>query len=56
MHEGLITPVSMLKSKIIKLRENKRSRNRGINMDNFSGLLGIRGIDRIPNPQVWWME
>ena len=31
--------------------EIERSRIRAVQMDNLSGLLGIRRMDRIPNPK-----
>ena len=39
-------------SETMILRGNKRSRIRAVQMDNFRGLLGIRKMDRVPNPQM----
>ena len=33
-------------------KEKKISRIRAVQMDNFRGLLSIRRIDKVPNPQI----
>ena len=33
-------------------KEKKKSRVTAVQMDNLRGLLGIRRMDRVPNPQI----
>ena len=34
------------------LWNEERSRVRAVQMDNLRGILGIRGMDRVPNAQI----
>ena len=33
-------------------KKNERSRIRSVQMDNFTGLLGVRRMDRVPNARI----
>ena len=33
-------------------KEKERSRMRAVQMDSIRGLLGIRGMDRVPNARI----
>ena len=33
-------------------KEKERSRIKGVQMDNFRGLLSIKSMDRVPNAQI----
>ena len=48
-HEILLVPVLMNGSETLLRKEKERSRIRAVMRDNLRGLLGIRGINRIPN-------
>ena len=52
MHETLLVPVLMYASETIIFKEKERSRISTVQMDNFRGLVGIRRMDRVPNPRV----
>ena len=39
-------------SKTMLWKEKERSRIRAVQMDYLRGLLGIRGMDRVPNTQI----
>ena len=49
LHETLLVPVLMYCSEAMLWKEKERSRIRTVQMDNLSGLVGIRRMDRVPN-------
>ena len=51
-HETLFVPVVMYDSEKMLRNEKERSRIRAVQMGNFRGLLGIRRMDRVPNPRI----
>ena len=51
LHETLIVPV-MYGSETMLWKEKKRSRIKGVHMDNLRGLIGIMRMDRVPNPRI----
>ena len=52
LHESLLAPFLTYGSKTMIWREKERSRIRYIQLDNLSGLLGIRKIDKVPNARI----
>ena len=46
LHEVLLVTVHLYGSETMTWREKVRSRIRGVQMDNFRGLLGIKRMDR----------
>ena len=52
LQETLIVPVLMYGSETMLWKEKKRSRISIVQMDNLRGLLGIRGMDRVPNARM----
>ena len=52
MHETLLVPVLIYGGDTILWKEKERSRITGVQMDKFTGLLGIRRIDRVPNARI----
>ena len=52
LHETLLVPFLMYNSEVILLKEKERSRIRAVQMDNLTGLLGIRRMDIVPNTRV----
>ena len=42
----------MYDSEIILWKEKQRSRITAVEMDSLSGLLGIRGMDKVPNARI----
>ena len=52
LHETLLVPVLMYVSETKLWMEMERCRNGAVQMDNLRGLLGINGMDRVPNAQV----
>ena len=51
LNETLLVPVLIYGSETIKWNE-KMSRTRAVQMDNLRGLLGIRIMDKVPNPRI----
>ena len=51
LHESLLVPVHTYGSEndMEIWREKKKSRIKGVHMDNLRVLLGIRRMDKIPN-------
>ena len=49
-------PIILYVSEIIVWRRKEISRIRGVQMDNLIGLLGIRGMDRVPNTWISCVE
>ena len=52
LHETLLVPVLIYGGDTILWKEKERSRITGVQMDKFTGLLGIRRIDRVPNTRI----
>ena len=52
MHETLLVPVLTYGIKTMLWKEKERSRIRVEQMDNLRVLLGIRKMNRVPNPQI----
>ena len=52
LHETLLVHVLMFGSEAMLWKENERSRNRTVQIDNITGLLGIRRMDRVPNARI----
>ena len=52
MLEILLVSVLMYGSEPMLWRRKERSRVRVIRMDSFRGLLGIRGMGRVPNARI----
>ena len=51
-HEALLMPVLMYGSETMLWKEKKRSKLRAVQMDNLTGLLGIKRMDRVPNARI----
>ena len=52
LHESLLVPVFTYNRDTAIWREEERARIRTVQMDNFIGLLGIRRMDKVPNPRI----
>ena len=52
LHKSLLVHVLTYGSKTMIWREKERSRIWAVQMDNLRGLLGIRRIDKVQNPQI----
>ena len=52
LHKTLLVPVLMYDSETMLWKLKGRSRIRAVQMDNLSGLLGIRRMDRVPNARI----
>ena len=50
--EALLLPILLYGSETMVWREKERSRIRVLKVDSLRGLLGIRGMDRVPNAQI----
>ena len=48
LHETLFVPILMYSSETVIWKEKKRSSIRAVHMDNLTGLLGIRRMDKVP--------
>ena len=53
LRKSLLVPVLTYGSETMIWREKVRSRIRVVQMDNLTGLLGIRRMDKVPNAQIW---
>ena len=52
LHESLLIPVLTYCSETMIWKEKVRSRMSTVKMDNLRGLLGIRRMDKVPNPWI----
>ena len=52
LHETLLVLVLMYSSETMLCKEKERSRIRVVQMENLRGLLGIMGMDRVPNARL----
>ena len=52
LHDSLLMPVLTNGSEIMIWREKERFRIKTVQMDNLRGLLGIRGMDKVPNAGI----
>ena len=52
LDESLLVLVFTYGSETMMWREKERSRVKAVQMDNLSGLLCIRGIDKVPNAWI----
>ena len=52
LHETLLVPVLLYGSETIIWKVKEMSRIRAVHMDNLTGLLGIRRMDRVPNAWI----
>ena len=52
LHEALLMSVLMYGSEMMIWKESERSRITALQMVNLRGLLGIWGMDRLPNTHI----
>ena len=52
LHGSLIVPVLMNGSETMVWKEKERSSIRAVHIHNLRGLLGMRGMDKVPNARI----
>ena len=52
LHETLLVPVLIYDSETILWKEKERYSSKAVKMDNLSGLLGVRRMDKVLNTRI----
>ena len=56
LHEGLLVPVLLYGNETMIWKEKERSMIRVVQMDNLSGFLVVKRMDRVPNARIGVMR